>query len=726
MFKQTWKDILRDPAKRIPMIIVIILPVLFAGIFLGAMWDPYGNTKDMEVAVVNNDKAVYLYDNKINIGKNLVENLKEKDDMTFVETTRDKAKKGLKSGKYFMVITIPKKFSHDAATVFDKDPQKMQLKYEINPGINFLGSKVSSTVADNITAAVNKETTRQYATAMITAMNNMEDGLENALQGSDNLENGVSNLKTGYDTLHSNTGNLANGVGQLKDGGSNIQKGVNNFGSGIDSLSSGVSSLSDGYSTLRSNTSNLISGVSNLKKGATNLQNGVERMISGVDTASENSKRLTAGVSSLNQGVSNLENGLDNFPSSDNVSQLTGGLSAIKASDGLTDQQKAVIDRAISSLQGYSNGVSNLRGGVSNLANGVNNLSTGAQNMQEGISNLKNGLSNLQSGTSNLVSGVNKLSEGTNKLQNGVKNMGNGVSNLKGGSQKLQDGYKKLDSNIGKLTTGIDNLSNGTKKLQSGVNNMGTGVDKLVTGTGKLQTNLKDGIKEADSRLGNVNAKTKEQISEPVTGTTSEVVKVNNMGNSMAAFLATVGIWLGAMVFCMMYPINGTPSEKPLSAFQTWSKNASVFIPMSIIWGGAIVPLMRISLDIEPQNWVATIGVGALTGIALVSLIYFLNIALGQKAMALILLLLSCQLASGGGIFPVAMMTGFYRVLNVFMPFTYSIEAFRSTLANGNSIAVPCAVLLSIAIVFNLLSILVHKKQNTKAQELQDSLSVEI
>lgn len=723
MFKQTWKDILHDPSRRIPLIIVIILPALFASIFLGAMWDPYGNTKDMKVAVVNNDKAVYLYDNKINIGENLVENLKDNDDMTFVETTRDKAEKGLKSGKYFMVITIPKKFSHDAATVFDKDPQKMKIKYETNPGINFLGSKVSSTVADNITAAVNKETTKQYATAMITAMNNMKDGLKNASQGSDNLVKGVSNLKTGYDTLHSNTGNLANGVGQLKDGGSNMQKGVSNFGSGINNLSSGVSSLSNGYSTLRSNTSNLTSGVSNLKKGATNLQNGVNRMTSGVNTASENSKRLIAGVSYLNQGVSNLENGLNQFPSSDNISHLTGSLSTIKDSDGLTDQQKAIINRTISSLQGYSKGVSNLRGGVSSLQNGVNNLSTGANKMQAGISNLKNGFSNLQSGTSNLVSGVNRLSEGADKLQSGVKNMGNGVSNLKGGSQKLQNGYKKLDSNIGKLTIGISNLTNGTGKLQNGVNNMGTGVDKLVTGTNKLQTNLIDGIKEADSRLGNVNAKTKDQISEPVTGTTSEVVKVNNMGNSMAAFLATVGIWLGAMVFCMMYPINGTQSEKTFSAFQTWRKNASVFIPMSMIWGGAIVPLMRIFLDIEPQNWVATIGVGALTGIALVSLIYFLNIALGQKAMALILLLLSCQLASGGGIFPVAMMTRFYRVLNVFMPFNYSIEAFRSTLANGNSIAVPCTVLLSIAVVFNLLSILVHKKQNTKVQKLQDSLS---
>ena len=308
--------------------------------------------------------------------------------------------------------------------------------------------------------------------------------------------------------------------------------------------------------------------------------------------------------------------------------------------------------------------------------------------MVNGASNLRSGTQKLESGTDNLVSGTNKLKNGTNKLKNGT-----------------------------------DKLKNGTDKLVSGVNNMGEGMGNLDEGADTMQQNLHDGSDEANDKLGNVSELTETQISEPVVADIRELISIDKMGMSMAAFLATVGIWLGAMCFCMMFPIKGEEGEPKKPGLQAWATNAAVMYPLSAAWGAAIVPLMNIVFHMHPASWPLTILVGALTGMCLVTVIYFLNVSIGGPAMAFVLLLLSCQLAAGGGIFPLPMTGKFYQVLHIFMPFSYSIEAFRSTLANGNSILIPCIVLIAIAAALSAASIFFLHKAYKRDQAVQAMMS---
>ena len=40
------------------IILALVFPLLFAGLFMWAMWDPTGSVPDTKLAVVNNDKGV--------------------------------------------------------------------------------------------------------------------------------------------------------------------------------------------------------------------------------------------------------------------------------------------------------------------------------------------------------------------------------------------------------------------------------------------------------------------------------------------------------------------------------------------------------------------------------------------------------------------------------------------------------------------------------------------
>lgn len=645
-------------------------------------------------------------DTQIAIGENLVKSLKEKDDMKFMETTPQKAKEGLKNGDFAMVITVPENFSANAATVLDENPKKLNIHYETNPGINFLGSKVSSTVADNITAAVNKEVTRKYSEAIISAMNNMEKGLSSAADGSKKLVKGTDKLVVGYDKLSGNTGKLTSGVTKLQDGSRKLKKGVNNYTAGVSKSYSGVKKLEKGSK--------------NLKSGASNLQSGVTNYTNGVRKSYEGAKNLKIGSDNLTEGISSLNKGHCNAPTADSISQLQVGILAMQSSItefGNTDpSDTATIKQLQQKLKSQSAALTGAHNALGGMSAALSNVKSNAGKLEMGASNLQNGSATLVKNMAKLTAMNDVLNSGADNLVSGTDSMVLGSDNLFGGVSKLSAMSPTLKQGTNNLVSGSRNMASGTNKLAGGVKSMGIGVSNLSDGAGVLNKKLTDGASEAEDKVGKTSSKTVDQMSEPVKGKTSEAVNVKNMGNSMAAFLATVGIWLGAMVFCLMYPIHGESGEPKKKGLVAWGDNASIFIPLSALWGAAIVPLMKLCLNIEPQSWFLTILVGAIAGITFVSITYFFNIAIGGPAMAVILLLLSMQLAGGGGIFPMAMTSRFYQVLHIFMPFSYSTQAFRSTLTNGNSIVIPCLVLICIAVVMNVLSILVQRKQYQKGQ----------
>mgnify|MGYP000529707880 CR=1 FL=1 len=62
---------------------IIVIPVIYAGLFLKSMWDPYGNLDKLPVAVVNNDKSVEYNGKTLSVGSDMVDELKDNDSLDF-------------------------------------------------------------------------------------------------------------------------------------------------------------------------------------------------------------------------------------------------------------------------------------------------------------------------------------------------------------------------------------------------------------------------------------------------------------------------------------------------------------------------------------------------------------------------------------------------------------------------------------------------------------------
>lgn len=107
MIKNEIRSLRKNKILLVVVIAIIAIPFIYAGLFLKSMWDPYGNLKNLPVAVVNEDSPVEYEGKKLNIGEEMVENLRESDALDFRFMDAGQAQKGLADGSWYMVITIP-------------------------------------------------------------------------------------------------------------------------------------------------------------------------------------------------------------------------------------------------------------------------------------------------------------------------------------------------------------------------------------------------------------------------------------------------------------------------------------------------------------------------------------------------------------------------------------------------------------------------------------------
>ena len=107
IFRRDMRRLLRNPAAILVLIGVSILPSLYAWFNIAANIDPYANTSGIKVAVANLDTDATHDDLTINAGNQIIDQLKENDQLGWTFVSKDAAIEGVKSGEYYAAIIIP-------------------------------------------------------------------------------------------------------------------------------------------------------------------------------------------------------------------------------------------------------------------------------------------------------------------------------------------------------------------------------------------------------------------------------------------------------------------------------------------------------------------------------------------------------------------------------------------------------------------------------------------
>ena len=176
MIKQEFLNIFKNKKLLIPVLAVLFIPVLYAGMFLWAFWDPYDQLNELPVAIVNEDVGAELDGEHLSVGKDVTKKLIEGKQFHFVEVSKEQGEEALENQDYYMVIEIPSNFSQHATTLLDEQPEKLMIEYKPNEGFNFLSAQIGDTAMERIRSEVNKQVVASYSEKLFASISIMGDG----------------------------------------------------------------------------------------------------------------------------------------------------------------------------------------------------------------------------------------------------------------------------------------------------------------------------------------------------------------------------------------------------------------------------------------------------------------------------------------------------------------------------------------------------------------------
>lgn len=430
-----------------------------------------------------------------------------------------------------------------------------------------------------------------------------------------------------------------------------------------------------------------LSKVTELKNGVAELNENKELVLGGAKTA----------VSGMYSGLANVSYALDTqiIPG---MSTLDGGISQV--SDG---------------AKSLSSGLTTYTSGVAQVGSGLTQLNDNSAQLNSGASRLSSGASQLSSGAKSLDSGADELKSGTNQLADGTKTLDNGTKTLTSGFATLTANNSKLTSGANQLADGAVTLNDGAGQLYDGSITLGNGLSDLKDGANTLKTGLEDGQKTIDENKGD--DAVYEMISSPVKSNETKISNVENNGHAMAAYMMCVGLWVLCIAFCIMYPLTEHHGEIK-SGFSWWLSKAGIAYLVALVSAYAMIGSLQLFLHFEPTELLNTFLVAGITAIAFMSILYFFNVWLGKVGSFLMLIFMVVQLAGSAGTYPIEISGDFVATIHKWLPFSYAVDAFRGTISGNGNILEVTIVLLSIAIIFTLLTIMMF---NIRAKMIKNN-----
>lgn len=844
LLRKEFTQIIKSKKILIPIIAVLFVPILYAGMFLWAFWDPYKQLDDLPVAVVNLDKGAVFDGKPIEVGKGLVDNLKDNTSFKWEFVSEKEAEKGMEGRKYYMLVRIPDDFSSNATTLLKDDPKPLNLEYIPNESLNFLSSQIGGTAIEKIKGEVASTLTKTYAEKMFDSIQDvskgladgaegasklhdgskelhdgsskvtdglhtlqgksgeMKDGVQKLADGSNKLQDGSGKVTAGLNTLNSKTGEMQVGIGKLQDGSQKVTAGLNTLNGKTDEMKKGIDELRDGSEQVTGGLNKLVSKSGELKAGTTDLSNGMGKVVEGQSQLEKWSQGIQKGLQELNSNVQNSIAGLEEMQSKapstlnkvnekineagEKVNQLNEFTQSTAEDAQTAAQDVANLQKQIESLPkeyqdqlqpfitsaakstatvqqkavGVAGGTNKLNAEVKQLKGEIQQTTSGVQSelpnpkrvkaLTEGIEKLTNeqakfvstfqdfgeGLGDTKRGADKLKEGSVQLIDGATQLQSGSGKVTIGLGKLSVGANQMTGGVNQLADGSGQVTTGIGTLNGGLNKMSTGSTQLIDGVNKLADGSGKVTDGLvkvNDGSGELAEKLGEGAEKTGEvkgtdktydMFASPVKVKTEKMAEVPNYGTGFTPYFLSLGLFVGALLLSIVYPLRDTVGV-PKSGFSWFISKFGVLLSVGIIQAVVADVILLFGLGVEVQSIPYFILFSIVTSLAFIALIQCLVTAFGDAGRFIAIITLIIQLTTSAGTFPLELIPKFLQPFNAWLPMTYSVSGLKAVVSSGdfNFMWQNIGILMIFIVVLSLGTIAsltwMHKRQFKNIAENQ-------
>ena len=677
---------------------MVVVPSFYAWFNIAGSWDPYGNTKNLKVAVANADDGYTgeLLPISLNMGQRMSASLTESKSIGYTVTDEDEAVEGVKSGKYYAAIVFPEDFTANMMSVLSSDPVKPKVLFYQNEKASAIGAivtnKASTAVQQDIDESFAESVTNVGVGVLQELMDYLDD--DNVAAFAEKLDGAVEDASAALSDTARNARSFGDIMASTQDLLSTSSEGAG----------SSLGSTADAGDMLRETAGN-VRTLGDAVDGATDAVNGA----------------LTKSASSLDQVASNIDSAFDKADSANGRFQ-----DGLRNAADVVDGQVAELDKLISSLNDSdtlyheweeewdNNGPdSGFNGQVTVSVDTVRQLSVTVEGLNESVKSTRQSLADLsaklrETADSTLPGVSSDTAKSRQEISDLVASAKSGISgvqsdyesNLKGSlsdlAGKLDGAASDADEISSSIAATLDSVNgtsqsaaSGLGKAKDGLYSTADSLDEAATKLGDLTGSLEEALNSGDlakvrAIISGGSASLSDFIAEPAVMDRTPIYAIENNGSAMAPFYTTLAIWIGGVVLAALVKTNA--SEKRMRALKCRHSQAYLgrivfFVAIGFMQSLLITLGDLYFLQIQCEHPVLFILAGLLESLVFVNIIFALTASFGDVGKAIAVVLMVIQVAGSGGTFPVQMLPqGFFQAAYPWLPFVHAENAMRAAM----------------------------------------------
>ncbi|NHI98843.1 YhgE/Pip domain-containing protein [Lactococcus garvieae] len=529
LFILDWKRIFKNPIAIFLVVALMFIPSLYAWFNIKALWDPYANTSQLPIAVYSGDRTEKFQDKSINIGDEVLKNLKENKQLgwKFVDSKQE-LDKGVKSGKYYAGIYLPADFSKNLLSFTTGDIQKPKIVYSINEKINAIAPKITSKGASSLQSQISEEFIKTASSTLLKTFNDIGYDIDKNMVSIQKIKNTILSTNDNLDTIDQYTQQVVDLHGKMPDLKAKLAK-ANEFIDylpEVDALGQKVVQLDDSMPTVK----NQLAIIMTLQEKIPEIQNAGKQIAMIDNDFASVEQTMNEGIQEAKQGLTIIQQVQTALPDIRKLGNQANDLASTTL-DGATQLQNA-LPSITSSVEVTLKALQNVADSTSSIVTTIRQAIEDGQLTDDEKAKIDSlvkayqaSVPQQQEAIKNLIDFLQKAQEsaGNNEFDTAIKNL-NDLSALLGDIStrlgKVNEFVQAGDiSSIEAYLDQIDDLAKNISGLVSQID-----VQDITAKVQNVLTQLIDTIKNAQGLLTKAQAIDFESLLSSTSKTVSNAI----------------------------------------------------------------------------------------------------------------------------------------------------------------------------------------------------------
>jgi len=653
---------------------LILLPSLYAWFNIKASWDPYSQTDQIPIGIVNEDQGTVVRDQEIHVGDELVETLHQNRSMDWQFIKREKAMDKLEYGDYFAVIVIPENFSERLGTVISDHPEKAEVEYYVNEKINAIAPKITEKGASVIVQQISSNFISTVNGIIFDLFNDLGIELEENLPDIKKFEHYIFTVEENLPEIHTILNDTISDANRAED--------LINQAQGL---------------------------VPRVEDATTNGINTIDNTIEFIDKADT---RLDEIAPRIEEDLDNIQKMVSDV--NEYVSSIESASLDLSEGNQLTDQVNGRIDDTLTSIETVEQALSQFQ--VNQNEQPRNNQDAEKEQVSNGdydnISNALSELERMESSLRALQDQANQIDTFLGEQQTEANQLLSTIKERTASANTQVDAFvKEYNENIEPtVRKEVGNAKDTLKEargilvdIQSAIPEVETLLNqtegKLINGEDMLEKVLaqfpyiNDKVNELADRIRNIQGETNiDEIiqllqndpeaergffAEPVVLNENKLFPIANYGTGMTPFYTVLAIWVGGLLLISLLSTELHHGKEVYTGRQIYLGRLLTFMTIGFLQTLIVTlgDIFLLNVDVKAPLWFVLFGL--LCSSVFIWIVYTFVSVFGDVGKALAIVLLVLQIAGSGGTYPVALLPEFFQNINPFLPFTYAIDLMR-------------------------------------------------